>query len=68
MKIVVMNFSGNVGKSVIAQHLLQPRIKEAQLISVESINSNGINGETMRGSKFTQIMHERWHRSNAHIP
>ncbi|MUK76551.1 StbB [Aliivibrio fischeri] len=56
MKIVVMNFSGNVGKSVIAQHLLKPRIKEAQLISVESINSNGINGETMRGAKFTQIM------------
>ncbi len=49
MKVVVMNFSGNVGKSIIAQHLLQPRIENAKLISVESINSNGINGETMRG-------------------
>lgn len=56
MKIIVMNFSGNVGKSIIAQHLLHPRVENAKLISVESINSNGINGETMRGEKFTQIM------------
>ena len=37
MKICVLNFSGNVGKSTIAAHLLQPRLN-AQVFSVESLN------------------------------
>lgn len=39
MKIAVLNFSGNVGKSTIARHLLLPRIPGAELIAIESINA-----------------------------
>ena len=37
MKVCVLNFSGNAGKSTIAAHLLQPRLN-AQVFSVESLN------------------------------
>ena len=40
MKVAVINFSGNVGKSTIARHLLTPRIEGAELISIESINAD----------------------------
>ena len=39
MKIAVINFSGNVGKSTVARHLLLPRVEGADLISVESLNA-----------------------------
>ena len=37
MKIAVLNFSGNVGKSTIARHLLSPRMPKAGLVAVETI-------------------------------
>lgn len=40
MKIAVINFSGNVGKSTVARHLLPPRIPGAGLITVESLNAD----------------------------
>lgn len=52
MKIAVLNFSGNVGKSTIAKHLLLPRIEDAELISVETINSDESDGEAVKGSEF----------------
>lgn len=30
MKIAVLNFSGNVGKTTVAAHLLHPRMSNAQ--------------------------------------
>ena len=45
MKIAVINFSGNVGKSTVARHLLLPRIAGAELIAVESINSDESQGQ-----------------------
>ena len=38
-KIAVINYSGNVGKSVIVRHVLSPRMPDAEVISVETINS-----------------------------
>jgi hypothetical protein len=38
MKVAVINFSGNVGKTTIARHLLAPRIAGAEVIS--SIGTN----------------------------
>ena len=38
MKVVVMNFSGNVGKTTVAGHLLKPRMGNAPIFSIESIN------------------------------
>ncbi|WP_426148740.1 StbB family protein [Polaromonas sp. DSR2-3-2] len=55
MKNVVINFSGNVGKSTVARHLLGPRLRNAQLIAIESINSDGSQDEAIRGSQFGQL-------------
>lgn len=51
MKVAVINFSGNVGKSTVARHLLLPRIEEAEFVSVESINAD--EGDVLvRGKQF----------------
>lgn len=36
MKVAVVNYSGNVGKSIVAQHVLLPRIRGAELYSLSS--------------------------------
>lgn len=43
IKVAVINYSGNVGKSTICNALLLPRIEDAELFRVESINSDGNN-------------------------
>jgi hypothetical protein len=55
MKVAVINFSGNVGKSVVARHLLQPRIEGADLISVESLNATESQTQTIRGRQFADL-------------
>ena len=55
MKVAVINFSGNVGKSTVARHLLAPRLRNAQLIAIESINSDGSQDEAIRGKQFGQL-------------
>lgn len=56
MKIAVINFSGNVGKSTVARHLLAPRLKDAQVIAVESINSDGSQDEAIKGKQFGELL------------
>ncbi|MEK7992366.1 MAG: StbB family protein [Planctomycetota bacterium] len=56
MKVAVINFSGNVGKSTVARHLLAPRMGNAPVISVESINSDGSQDEAIRGKQFGELM------------
>lgn len=56
MKIAVINFSGNVGKSTVSRHLLAPRLHNAQIISVESINSDGSEDEAIRGKQFGDLI------------
>ncbi len=56
MKIAVINFSGNVGKTTIARHLLMPRIPGAELIAIESINADeGHQGQSLRGRQFGEL-------------
>lgn len=59
-KIAVMNFSGNVGKTTVAAHLLKPRMKGAPIFSIESINAgadaDGLEVEKMRGKKFGELV------------
>ncbi len=55
MKIAVVNYSGNVAKSTIARHLLVPRLRNAHLICIESINSDGSQDEAIRGKQFGQL-------------
>ncbi len=60
MKIVIMSFSGNVGKTTIASHLLKTRMPNTPIFSIESINSgadaNGIDVEKMKGKKFGELV------------
>lgn len=55
MKLAVINFSGNVGKSTIARHLLAPRMPDARVIAVESINGDEGDGQSMRGFQFGEL-------------
>ena len=55
MKIAVINFSGNVGKSTVARHLLLPRIDGAELIAVESVNADGGEVQALRGRQFGEL-------------
>jgi len=56
MKIAVINFSGNVGKTTISRHLLLPRIRGAELIAVESINAEEEHqGQSLRGRQFAEL-------------
>jgi hypothetical protein len=55
MKLGVINFSGNVGKTTVARHLLAPRITECQVVAVESINADDGQPVTIRGRQFAQL-------------
>ena len=55
MKLAVINFSGNVGKSTIARHLLAPHIPRCEVIAVESINADDAQGKTVRGRQFAEL-------------
>ena len=55
MKVAVINFSGNVGKSTVARHLIAPRINSAAVIPVESINSDGTQDEAIKGKQFGEL-------------
>lgn len=55
MKLAVINFSGNVGKSTVARHLLAPRIPGCQVVAVESINADDGQPMTIRGRQFAQL-------------
>ncbi len=57
MKIVVLNYSGNVGKSTISQALLAPRIP-APVYAVETINSDGTDSQGIKGREFAQLHEE----------
>lgn len=62
MKIALMNFSGNVGKTTIAGNLLKPRMGDAKIFSIESINqgadADGLEVEKMLGKKFGMLADE----------
>lgn len=54
MKIAVLNFSGNVGKTTIAKHLLQRKMG-CEVFSVESINASNLEG-----ADVTKITHKQF--------
>lgn len=59
MRIVVANFSGSVGKTVVTSHLLAPRIAGAEIIAVESTNESaadlGLDVDQLRGEQFGKL-------------
>lgn len=61
MKVAVINFSGNVGKTTVAQQLLAPRMKAPEF-AVESINAGagteGRHVERVKGKEFGNLQEE----------
>lgn len=55
MKVAVISFSGNVGKTTIAHHLLAPRMRGAKVVSVESINAGEDDEHMIRGRQFAEL-------------
>ncbi|HFE3207836.1 TPA: transcriptional regulator [Providencia stuartii] len=56
MKIIVMNNSGNVGKTTICQNMLVPRLGEIDVIRVETLNDDGEStGEKLGADLFDEI-------------
>lgn len=64
MKFAVINFSGNVGKSTVAHHLLAPRLEGAEVISIESINADGTEKAALRGKEFDELQEQMMARRN----
>lgn len=59
MKVAILNYTGTVGKTTVAAHLLSPRMGNAQVFAVESINETaaglGIDVEKLNGNKFREL-------------
>ena len=55
MKVAVINFSGNVGKTTVARHRLAPRIEGAEVIAIESINADDGQTQALRGRQFGEL-------------
>jgi hypothetical protein len=60
MKIAVISFSGSCGKTTISGQLLKPRIKDAEIYSIESFNSglenDGVEAEKIAAKQFVEII------------
>ncbi|EFE9232310.1 transcriptional regulator, partial [Escherichia coli] len=55
MRIAVLNYSGNVGKTTISQHMLLPRLNY-EILRIETLNSDGEgNGQKMAAEDFDKI-------------
>lgn len=59
MKVAVLNFSGNVGKTTIAAHLLSANMGDAKIFSVETVNETagalGLDVENVRGEAYRDL-------------
>ncbi|MEN4536636.1 StbB family protein [Pantoea agglomerans] len=59
MIVTILNWTGTVGKTTLAAHLLAPRMNNAPIFAIESINetaaSLGIDVEKMKGNKFREL-------------
>ncbi|MGR2997597.1 StbB family protein [Vibrio vulnificus] len=56
LNIAVVNNSGNVGKSTLCEVLLKPRLEGAEVIKVETINSDGSDDVKFSASEFNEIL------------
>lgn len=58
MKIAVLNYSGNVGKTTLARDLLHFYLQDHELVTIESINSDGKEKVVIRGDDGDKIYTE----------
>jgi len=64
MNVMIVNFSGNVGKSTLAKYLFQPRLNNCKVYSVESINENEHEEENLRGNALGAILDDMLNHDN----
>ena len=60
MKIVLINYSGNVGKTTLAVHLFSPRMGAVEFVAVETVNASdadtaGLTVAQVQGKQFEPI-------------
>ncbi len=59
MRVSVINYCGTVGKTTVASHLLAPRIANAEIYAIETVNETaadlGLEVEQMRGERFGDL-------------
>jgi len=59
MRVAVINYTGTVGKTTVSAHLLAPRMHDAPIFSIETVNQSasdlGLEAETMKGDKFASL-------------
>ncbi|QZN95445.1 StbB family protein [Symbiopectobacterium purcellii] len=71
MIIAILNWTGTVGKTTLAAHLFAPRMDNAPIFAIESINetaaSLGIDVEKMKGNKFRELFKKMMLQENAII-
>ena len=58
MRIAVLNYSGNVGKTTIARDLLKYRMPDYEVITIETVNSDGKESLVIRGQDGDKIYTE----------
>ncbi len=60
MKIAIINYTGGVGKTTIAAQLLSPRMQNAPILAIETINQTaqelGITTQQLSGENFRMIL------------
>lgn len=64
MNIMILNFSGNVGKSTLAKYLFEPRLPNCKVYSVESVNENEHEEENIRGNSLGIILDDMVNHDN----
>ncbi|WP_087019241.1 StbB family protein [Thaumasiovibrio subtropicus] len=58
LKIAVVNTSGNVGKTTVVDSLLKPRLPEAHVLKLETINNDGSEDKTMSSANLIAVQEE----------
>ncbi|MBQ9724358.1 MAG: hypothetical protein IJV56_03335 [Neisseriaceae bacterium] len=55
MKIAVLNYSGNVGKTTIARDLLKQNLTDYEIITIDTVNADGQETMLLKGEDDRQI-------------
>lgn len=58
MKIAVLNYSGNVGKTTLSRDMLYYNLQNYDLVTIESVNSDGKEKVIIRGEDGDKIYTE----------
>lgn len=71
MKVAILNYSGTVGKTTLAAHMLAPRMQDAPIFAIETINESadklGLDIEKIKGENFRSLFKKLLIEDNAII-